>query len=358
MLFWTENQRERGMRTIESIYSVRTVPAGATPSALPPGEPLNFDFDIDAHMARQRNAGLIILHDGKIRFERYARGYSAEGRWTSFSVVKSMTSTLVGAAIRDGAIKSLDDGIADYLPGLRGSAYDDVSIRHLLTMTSGVAWNEAYDDPAADVARFWSHTPEPDIDPWVGYMRKLEKAAPSGSVWLYNTGETNLLGSLIARATGRTLSAYMSEKIWQPCGMERDACWILSLGDTEVGGCCLSASLRDYARFGQFIVDGFASNGSTIVPDGWIDEATRKQADISEAGRGYGYQWWTNDDGSFDARGIFGQGIFIDRARRLVIASSGNWSNAVEPDAIGPERQQFYRTVAAMVGPPAMAGKA
>lgn len=356
MLFWTENQRERGLRAIESIYSVRNVPAGPTPSTLHPGEPLNFDFDIDAHMVRQRNAGLIILHDGKVRFERYARGYRAEGRWTSFSVVKSITSTLVGAALHDGAIKSLDDGIADYLPGLRGSAYGDVSIRHLLTMTSGVAWNEAYDDPAADVARFWSHTPEPDVDPWVAYMRKLQKAAPAGSVWLYNTGETNLLGSLIAHATGRTLSGYLSERIWQPCGMERDACWILSLAGTEVGGCCLSASLRDYARFGQFIVDGAAIDGISIVPNGWIDEATRKQADIGEPGRGYGYQWWTNDNGSFDARGIFGQGIFIDRARRLVIASSGNWPNAVEPDAIGPERQQFYRTVAAMVGPspPAM----
>ena len=350
MLFWSHAQRNRGLRSIDRIYTVREVPAGKAARALEPGAPLRFDFDIDAHMRRQCNAGLIILHDGRVRFERYANGYGPEQRWTSFSVAKSITSTLVGAAIKDGAIGGIDDRIADYLPGLVGSAYDDVTIRQLLTMTSGVAWNEAYDDPAADVARLWSQTPEPDTDNVTAYMRTLGKAAPAGTIWAYNTGETNLLGAALARATGKTLSAYLSEKIWQPCGMANDAAWIIAADGREVGGCCLSVALGDYARFGQFILDGAVIDGEPIVPDGWLHQATTKQADIGEPGRGYGYQWWTNDDGSFDARGIFGQGIFIDPAARLVIASSGNWPNAVEPDTLGPERQQFYRDVRALVG--------
>ena len=349
MLFWSQSQRNRGLRAIDRIYSVRTVEAGDCPRPLEAGRPLELGFDIAAHMQRQCNAGLIIVQDGRVRFEAYADGYGPEGRWTSFSVAKSITSTLVGAAIRDGAIGGVDDLIADYLPGLAGSAYDDVTIRHLLTMTSGVAWNEAYDDPAADVARLWGQTPAPDIDNVSGYMRTLGKAAPAGSVWLYNTGETNLLGAAIARATGKTLSAYLSDKIWRPYGMALDAAWIVAADGREVGGCCLSVALGDYARFGQFILDGAVVDGEPIVPDGWLGAATTSQTDIGEPGRGYGYQWWTNDDGSFDARGIFGQGIFIDPATRLVIASSGNWPNAVEPDTLGPERQQFYRDVRELV---------
>lgn len=349
MLFWSQEQRQRGLRSIDRIYSVREVPAGPRPLPLHAGEPLVFDFDIDEHMRRQCNAGLIILHERRVRFEGYAQGYTAEGRWTSFSVAKSITSTLVGAAIKDGAIGGLHDRIADYLPGLAGSAYDDVTIRQLLTMTSGVRWDESYHNPAADVARFWAQTPEPGVDNMTAYMRTLDKAAPAGSAWLYNTGETNLLGAALAVATGRTLSAYLAEKIWQPLSMERDAAWILAADSREVGGCCLSVSLRDFARFGQFILDGAVIDGASAVPEGWLLQATRKQADIGRPGHGYGFGWWTNDDGSFDARGIFGQGIFVDPAAGLVIASSGNWPNAIDDEGLGPERQQFYRRVRDLV---------
>lgn len=345
MLFWSHSQRNHGFCMIDRIYSVRNVLAGPNPVKATPGEPIKFDFDISAHMRRQHNAGLIILQDGMTRFEGYADDHGPEGRWTSFSVAKSITSTLIGAAVKDGVIDSINDRISTYLPGLAGSAYDDVTLRHLLTMTSGVGWNEEYDDPTADVARFWTHTPEPDTELMTAYMRTLTKAAAAGSVWLYNTGETNLLGIAIEHATGMPLSAYLSEKIWRPYGMAYDAAWILGADGREIGGCCLSASLGDFARFGQFILEGALIDGEPIVPTGWLAKATTKQADIGEPGRGYGYQWWTNDNGSFDARGIFGQGIFIDPANRLVIASNGNWPNAVEPDALGPERQQFYHHV-------------
>ena len=349
MLFWSQGQRRRGLQRIDSIYTTRTVAAAPIARPLAVGDPIASDFDFAAHMQRQHNAGLIILHHGRIRFEAYADDYGPDRRWTSFSVAKSITSTLVGMALKDGAIGSIDEAIAVYLPGLARSAYADVTLRHLLTMTSGIGWNEAYDEPAADVARFWAQTPEPDVDNVSAYMRGLARVAPAGTVWNYNTGETNLLGAIIASATGQSLSAYLSLKIWQPAGMERDAAWIVAADGREVGGCCLSACLRDYARFGQFIVDGGVIDGVPMLPDGWLAQATTRRVDIDEPGRGYGYQWWTNDDGSFDARGIFGQGIFIDCAAHLVIASSGNWPNAIEPDALGPERQHFYRRVRDLV---------
>ena len=341
VLFWTQDQRDNGFRALEKLATVRNIPAGGVVHAFGQGTPLKLDLDIDAYMTHQRNAGLIIVQDNKIRFERYGLGYGPEGRWTSFSVAKSFTSTLVGAAVRDGFIKSLDDPVTRYIPGLRGSVYDAVTVKQLLTMTSGVKWNEDYADPKSDVAQFALQKPVAGEDITVSYMKRLTREVPAGTKWVYKTGETNLIGVLVSSATGRKLSEYLSEKVWKPFGMERDAFWIL--GDTghEISGCCISASLRDYARFGQFVLGG----GKGVVPEGWYAEATTKHADIGQPGRGYGYQWWTNDDGSFAAQGIFGQGIFIDPKRHLVIASNGDWPKATDHDGVGAERERFYKAV-------------
>ena len=351
VLFWTQDQRDAAFRTMETVPKVvvHNIAAGGPVYPLPQGAPIDLGIDIDAYMAAQRTAGLIIVQDGKIRLEKYALGYGPEGRWTSFSVAKSFTSTLVGAAVKDGYIKSLDDKVTAYIPGLKGSAYDDVSVRQLLTMTSGVKWNEDYTDPKSDVAQFNMQQPVPGEDITVSYMKRLPREAPAGSKWVYKTGETNLIGVLVSSATGKTLSDYLSEKIWKPFGMEADAVWMLGPTGHEISGCCLSARLRDYARLGLFMLGGGVAGGQKVLPDDWIAAATTKQAGIDVPGRGYGYQWWTNDDGSFAAQGIFGQGIFIDPARKLVIASNGNWPTATDPEGVGAAREAFYKTVQAAV---------
>ncbi len=351
VLFWTQDQRDNGFRAMDKIVKTNTVTAGGPVRQLTQGTPIKLDLDLDALMQHQRNAGLIIIQDGKVRFEKYALGFGAQGRWTSFSVAKSLTSTMVGAAVRDGYIKSLEDKVTVYMPDLRGSAYDDVTVRQLLTMTSGVKWNEDYTDPQSDVALFNLQKPEAGVDLTVSYMRKLPREAPAGSQWVYKTGETNLIGVLVSSATGKTLSAYLSEKVWKPYGMEQDAAWMLGATNHEISGCCVSATLRDYARFGMFILDGGVAGGKKVLPDDWLPQATVKQADIDVPGRGYGFQWWTNDDGSFAAQGIFGQGIFIDPKRKLVIASNGNWPTATDPEGVGAERLAFYKAVQRALGP-------
>ncbi|WP_374394096.1 serine hydrolase domain-containing protein [Sphingopyxis sp.] len=351
VLFWSQDQRDTAFRTMETVPKVvvHTIKAGGRAYPMPQGKPIDLGLDVDAHMAAQRNAGLIIVQDGKVRLEKYALGYGASGRWTSFSVAKSFTSTLVGAAVKDGYIKSLDDKVTVYIPGLRGSAYDDVSVRQLLTMTSGVKWNEDYTDPKSDVAQFNLQKPVPGEDITVSYMKTLPREAPAGSKWVYKTGETNLIGVLVSSATGKTLSDYLSEKVWKPFGMEQDGVWMLGPTGHEISGCCMSASLKDYARFGQFILNGGVAGGKKVLPDDWLASATTKQAGIDIPGRGYGYQWWTNDDGSFAAQGIFGQGIFIDPKRRLVIASNGNWATATDPAGVGKAREVFYKAVQAAI---------
>lgn len=351
VLSWNVAQRDAGFRAMDRLSFLaksNTIAPSANPLPLPVGKPLVIP-GVEAFMKSQRTAGLVIVVDGKVRFERYGLGFDAQGRWTSFSVAKSFTSTLVGAALKDGAIRSLDDKVSAYIPGLKGSAYDDVSVAQLLTMSSGVRWNEDYEDPQSDVARFNRAKPEGDMDATVSYMRTLPRAHAPGTVWHYNTGETNLIGVLVSSATGKTLSAYLQEKVWQPAGMEAGATWLLGKSGHEIGGCCLQAATRDYARFGLFVLNnGRAQDGRPIVPEDWFARATTKQIDIGRAGRGYGFQWWTYDDGSFAAQGIFGQGIFIDPKRKLVIASNADWPRASagpQPD----ERQAFYRQVVRIV---------
>jgi CubicO group peptidase (beta-lactamase class C family) len=352
VLFWNQAQRDAAFRALDRLPVLaksRVIPAGGSPRPLPPGPPLELPIDVGAYMAGQRSSALLVLHDGKLRLERYGLDFDADGRWTSFSVAKSITATLVGAALRDGHIRSMDDKVSDYLADMKGSAYDDVTIRQLLTMTSGVQWDENYDDPESDVARFNGHKPEAGVDALVSYLRRLEREAPAGTRWNYSTGETNLVGVLVGEATGKPLSTYLSEKIWIPAGMEQDATWILSRTGREISGCCIQAAARDFARFGQFILEGARVDGQSIVPDGWLEEATTRQADIGRPGRGYGYQWWTFDDGSFAGRGIFGQGLFIDPARRIVIASNANWSGGARDPVADQARDDFYRTVQAAV---------
>jgi len=348
ILFWSQSQRDAAFRALDRLpvlAKARVVRAGATPSPLPPGPPLALPIDVDAYMAGQRSAALLVVHEGRLRLERYGLDFDRNGRWTSFSVAKSITSTLVGAAIRDGYIKSMDDKVSDYIAPMKGSAYDDVSIRQLLTMTSGVRWNEDYADPNSDVARFNNHQPEEGVDAIVSYLRRLPREAPAGTRWHYSTGETNLVGILVGQATGKPLAEYLSEKIWVPAGMEQQATWILSRTGKEISGCCIQAATRDFARFGLFILNGARAGGAAIVPEGWLAEATGKRVAIDQPGRGYGYQWWTYDDGSFAARGIFGQGIFIDPRRKLVIASNADWGGGASDRRAGQSRDAFYRAV-------------
>jgi len=350
VLFWSIPQRDAAFRTMDRIpilAKANIIEAGDDVYPLPKGDPITIGTDVDAYMKAQRTAGLVIVQDGKIRLEKYGLDFSGDGKWTSFSVAKSFTSTLVGAAIKDGYIQSIDDKVSAYIPDLKGSVYDDVSIEQLLTMTSGVKWNEDYGDPKSDVALFNTHKAEPGVDVTVSYMRKLSREAPAGTKWVYKTGETNLIGVLVSSATKKKLSDYLSEKIWAPFGMEQDASWLLGATGHEISGCCIQASTRDYARMGIFMLGGGVAGGKPVLPDGWIAAATTKQADIGEQENGYGYQWWTVNDGSYAAQGIFGQGIFIDPKRKLVIASNSNWPQATDRQG-GDQAQKraiFYKQV-------------
>ncbi len=208
VLTWNQAQREAGFAGMENLFLTRTVRASNRPHPLPAGKPLSAFApggaraeEFDRFVKDQKVAELLVLQDGTVRLERYALTGGPNVRWHSFSVAKSITSTLVGAAMKDGAIKSLDDPVTRYITDLRGSAYDEVTVRQLLTMTSGVKWNEDYTDMNSDVARMYAEPPAPGMDMTVSYVRKLPREAPPGAKWVYKTSETNLVGVLVMAAT-------------------------------------------------------------------------------------------------------------------------------------------------------------
>ena len=333
ILSWRDDYQAKGFRDIEHIFKTHTIRRGKTVHPLPVAARQiaptftykDRTWTVDEYMAAYRVSGLLVLKDGKVVLEKYALGRQPTDRWTSFSVAKSVTSTLVGAAIQDGRIKSIDAPVTDYIPELKGSAYEGVTVRQMLMMSSGVKWNEDYVDPKSDVAQAGGSVTEPGVNPMVSYLRKLPRAHEPGTKWNYNTGETDLVGVLVSKATGKTLAQYASEKIWKPYGMERDAIWMTDPGEQERGGCCISMTLRDYARLGLFIAGGGVANGKQIVPKTWVAEATRREIDNGTPGGGYGYFWWI-EPGAYEAIGIFGQSISTFPAEHLIVVQNAAWS--------------------------------
>lgn len=345
VLFWNDAQRAERFRAMEQWFAGHEVPAAAAPRALPAGAALApaLQDEIKALMAETKTAGVMVLVDGKVVFEHYGQGLGAQDRWTSFSVAKSFTSTLLGAAVKDGLI-SLDDPVTKHIPGLAGSAYEGVTVRQLATMTSGVKWNESYTDPNSDVAQTQSFVIEHGANAIVAQMKSLPREAEPGTKWVYKTGETNLIGVLVENAVGKPLAEYAKAKIIDPAGFEGGLFWMVDPRGGNIGGCCLSITLSDYARMGQFALEG----GAGMVPDGWFAEATDSTVDFGDSGFGYGYQWWTYPQGTYGAQGIFGQGITLFPDKRVVFAYVGNWAQA----SGGAERGQFLdlsRKVAATI---------
>ena len=340
ILMWSPQQQEDGYKAMETLTAHKVVKRGTKVYPLPSGKALptttvtiaGKTLSLDEYMAAYRVSGLLVIQDGKVRLERYGLNRKATDRWTSFSVAKSVTSTLVGAAIQDGYIKSLDDQVTSYIPELKGAGYEGVTVRQLITMSSGVKWNEDYTDMNSDVAKVGLSILEPGVNPVVSYMRKLPREVTPGTRFHYSTGETDLVGVLVSNAVGKPLSQYLSEKLWAPYGMEQDAIWVEDVAGHERGGCCLSITLRDYGRIGMFILSGGKAGGKQVVPAGWTHDATRQQLPLSAAHPeygGYGYFWWIKPGGEgYEALGIFGQSITTYPKDKLIIVTNSAWPAA------------------------------
>ena len=264
-------------------------------------------------------------------------GNTEDSLWVSYSMSKSATSMLLGAAIQDGYIASVDDKVTDYLPRLKGSSYDEASLKDVLQMASGVEWDEDYADPNSDVATY----PSGEVIELLRFLGNKERVAEPGEVFNYNTGETDLVGAIVRAAIGNNLATYIENKIWQPFGMESDANWATHGNGGERGGCCMNATLRDYGRIGMFAMNGgVLADGTRVVPQGWMQESTTS----SKGNAGYGYLWWLLEGPAFQAIGIYGQGIYINPETETVIAVLSAWMTATGRE-YSAHRAALYRAI-------------
>lgn len=341
-------------RNIDRLFPSRIILRGTSITPLQPAEAQinalscrsgSRVLSLDEYMQLNRVSGLLVLKNGRVALERYALGATPSTHWMSMSIAKSITSTLIGVALREGKIASLDDNVTKYVPALVGSAYDGVTIRHVLLMASGVKWNETYTDPASDRRRLLDAQIAQTPGAAVALMASLPRAFAPGSVFNYSTGETLIAGEVLLGAVGATLSEYLSKKLWQPLGMESDAAWWLDSPDGhEIAGSGISATLRDYARFGQFFLGGGMIGGQQVLPTGWVSEAGSPKTLAGGKSEPYGYMWWpveatagTINANAFSALGIFGQAIYINQPEQVVIVQLAAQTKPTGGEVVPPD---------------------
>lgn len=317
---------------IKKILDVREMPASTTPRPWPVGDPIELpevftghdgvERSTDAFLTDSETSALLVLKDGKVRYERYWLTATPETQWLSMSVAKSWISALVGIAVSEGHIRSIDEPISDYITVDPGSAYDGVAISQVLQMSSGAKWNEDYGDPTSDAQRLGDATAYPDgsLDRFVAGMTR---AVEPGTVCQYNSADTQALGQLLVRATGRSVADYMHDKLVEPLGFEQPAYWVLDPQGMEVAFAGVNMTARDFARLGELYRLGGDWHGTRLVPADWVADSTRPHSPVQEpfnvriAGQplpfGYGYQWWLppTGDGSFEAAGVYGQSVLV-----------------------------------------------
>lgn len=267
--------------------------------------------------------GLLMIKSDSIVFEKYWDGYSDTSKSGSFSMAKSITSLLIGAAIHDGLIKSVDEPVGDFIPAFKEGEKANVKIIDLLTMSSGSNWDEAYANPFSVTTEAYYGS---DIYKTATGVKMIDKP---GTLHKYKSGDTQLLGLVVEKATGKSLSVYAAEKLWQPLGAQHDALWSTDhAGGYEKAYCCFNSNVRDFARIGKLMLDSGKINGVPVIDSAYYVNSI-KQCNIPDASgnpcKYYGYQWWIDPmhPEIFYARGILGQYIIVIPAKKMIIVRLG-----------------------------------
>lgn len=323
-------------REMEQLFTTRSVARSGPVWRLPQRDrPLDFTYTWQAQsheagefLERTYTNALLVMKDGEIVSETYRNNSEPDSRFIAWSMTKSITSVLVGCALEDGLIDSLDTAISDYLPELEDGGYAGVSIRHVMQMRSGVDYEERYDfaNPGIAASNHISSLVK-NTTRFADVARSLERIHEPGEHFQYKTIDTAVLGWLVERSTGMSVAAYTERCLWEPLGAEADGYYIMD-GPPGVGrefsGAGFNATLRDFARFGQMVLNGGVANGKRIVSEDWIKQSTRPSGAEDQARGGYGLQWWTmGDSNAFAAIGLQGQYIYIDPDTDTVVVKLG-----------------------------------
>ena len=306
------------------------------------------ELGADRFMDANRNTGLLVLQGDTILAERYNYDRKPSHRFTSQSMAKTVVAMLVGIALHEQKIRSIDDPAQDYVPELKGHPYGATSLRHLLTMSSGIRFRDdtrdrTDGDRINQLAMFGQG---PGGVATVLPFNQRERAA--GTRFHYVSADSQVLGLVLRAAVGKPLAEYLSEKIWQPMGAEADALWQVDAGGYEIGYCCLNATLRDYGRLGMLLANGGALDGRQIIPADWVKAATTPESRHLAYGRaarqyGYGYQTWIIDrwEPRFALIGTRGQAVMIDPKSRIVVVHTAVHKMRADNEALAAQLDYF-----------------
>ena len=317
-----ENRIVSNFSNMAGAFRHIEIPKGDGPvSPLPQGAPMTMPDSYVPWTKEHMVTSLLVLKNGHIVHEAYYHGTSADDLRISWSIAKSYMSALFGVLVNERAIQSLDEPVTKYAPGLAGGAYDSASIIDVLQMSSGITFDEDYLAYFSDInkmGRILALGGTMD-----GFAKGLrETFAAPGETWQYNSIDTHILGMVLRGATGCTIVELMSEKVIAPLGLEKTPIYLTDGVDVEfvLGG--LNFTTRDYARFGQMILQGGAWQGNQVVPADWVTASTGLRVQTPPEEMDYGYQWWIPEKatpGQFTGRGIYGQYLYIDQPAEVVI---------------------------------------
>lgn len=284
---------------------------------------------LDSLVEANNSVAFLIIRNDSLLFEKYYQGYEANSTVASFSAAKSYTSALIGAALADGYLKSVDEKIITYLPELKDKKdFDKITIKHLLQMTSGIKANESYYNPFGQAAHLYYGRN------MRAYIKRLKVDYEPGTQFAYRSINTQLLGLIVERATGKQLTAYLNDRIWSKLGPEYDASWSIDKKDNglEKTFCCLNAKARDFAKFGRLYLNKGNWNGEQILPASWIETSTRPEKAEGSVYY-YRYQWWMTRLG-YEASGLHGQYIFVCPEKNLIVVRLGKREGDIPWDAV------------------------
>ncbi|MBY6082360.1 serine hydrolase domain-containing protein [Ruegeria arenilitoris] len=345
---FSEEKIVQNFSHMDAAFLTVDLPRGNGPTwDLPYGAEFDLPAETQDWIEERAVTSLLVMQDGQIRFEEYFLGTSPEDRRISWSMAKSYLSALFGILLEEGAIASLDDPVIKYAPKLQGSAYETATIRNVLNMASGVTFDEDYLDPKSDINRMGRVVAlGGELDDFAASLK--DSFAAPGETWQYVSIDTHVIGMVIRGATGQSVAALLDEKILQHLGLERDGYYITDGAGVAfvLGG--LNFTTRDYARFGQMILQNGVRDGRQIVPADWIKESTLPSAPTEPGKIGYGYQWWIPvgaHDGEFLARGVYGQYMYFDQSRGVLIVATGADRKFREP-GVNEQNIEMFRKIA------------
>lgn len=363
--FFEERVRVGSFSQLDSLLQHYTLKKAASPRPLPKisGEPrIEYRFEqqtrtLDDFLDHQRVTGFLLIRNGEVLAERYQYDRSAENRFVSHSMAKSIVSLAVGMALAENRIASLDDSIAKYVPDLAGNPYGETTIRNMLRMASGVPFTEAYDGKD-DLTKF--NRIRVTQDSVTALRAFTTREVEQGVRFHYASNQTVALTLLLRAVTGTSLSEYLTTRLWQPMGAEADATWIKTKDGTETGSGNFNAVLRDYGRLGILLADDGALDGRQIVPKDYLLDATdwHRQPEAFTPRKatpyfGYGYQFWLfpGEKRRFALLGVYGQSIFVDPELKLVMVITAAARNAsVGKEPFARERDALWRGVVGRYG--------